>query len=396
MALVSYILGDCPGCGAPDSFGNVDVYGDHVLLGCGNCKYNERRHLPPVRKKVLYLDQFFFSHAVRGNDQEFVEAARLISDLAALQLLVVPYSSVHEDETHQWAGHQKLLEFIKHTSRGYELAPDYEVIRKQLARAFRAWQAAEPAVPEVDRRDGLRDNPDVWDSYFRIEVGRYLGDIELIRQLKAQAVEGLVDLFPGWRESTNTFDQDLQLELQAAGQGYWDAFATYMTRLANGDFNALLDAPIASTVVQNLIHGLPRDTPPEEKTRRVVEFLASEHFAATPYHDIQARMYATLKAMVKAGHYQNRDRTISRLSGFYYDVKHISTYAPYCDAFLMDNPMAEIVNRDTVDLSGRYGVRVFSRNNWQEFMAWLDGLSKAIDDEHRAGLAAAYPGLKVR
>ena len=30
MALVTYVLGDCPGCNAQNTFGNVDVYGDYV------------------------------------------------------------------------------------------------------------------------------------------------------------------------------------------------------------------------------------------------------------------------------------------------------------------------------------------------------------------------------
>jgi transcription elongation factor Elf1 len=58
MAIVSYILGPCPSCGKK-SFGNVDVYGSHVLRGCGACEYKDRVPLPPVKKKIIYLDQFF-------------------------------------------------------------------------------------------------------------------------------------------------------------------------------------------------------------------------------------------------------------------------------------------------------------------------------------------------
>ncbi|RWP38532.1 MAG: hypothetical protein EOR04_25980 [Mesorhizobium sp.] len=394
MALVSYVLGDCPGCGAENKFGNVDIYGNHVYLGCGRCRYNERRYLPPVKKKVLYLDQFFFSHAVRGNEAQFVEAAKRITELTAWQLLVVPYSSVHEEETHQWAEHDGLLKFIKNTARGYEFAPAYEVEQTQLNRAFDAWLTDGPGAYAPERRDAFHDDLDVWDGYFRIDVGEYRGDIDLIRRLKAEAIDGLVDLFPGWRESTATFEQNVRLEHDAAAKGYLQAFGTYMTRMAKGDYDALLDSPIMATVVRSLTHRFPREER-EGRIKRVIEFLASDHFANTPYHDIQARMYGTLKAMVKAGAYTNRDRSIQRLSGFYYDVKHISTYAPYCDGFLMDNPMAEIVNRSTVDLAGRYGAKVFCRNNWDEFLDWLDELRSGLTAEHRAGLAVAYPRMQV-
>ena len=55
-------------------------------------------------------------------------------------------------------------------------------------------------------------------------------------------------------------------------------------------------------------------------------------------------IYASLKAMVKEGAYTNAERAVKRLSGFYYDVKHIAIYAPYCDAFVVDQPMAELTN----------------------------------------------------
>ena len=36
--LVTHVLGDCLGCRAKDSFGNVSVH-DTVLRGCKHCKY---------------------------------------------------------------------------------------------------------------------------------------------------------------------------------------------------------------------------------------------------------------------------------------------------------------------------------------------------------------------
>src|SRR3990170_6581054 len=98
--LVTHILGDCPGCGGKNRFGNVSVLGDHVLRGCMSCRYSTTVWLPEIRKKIIYLDQFFFSHAFRGSEQRFVDAARLIRHLSDLQLLVVPFSSIHEEETH--------------------------------------------------------------------------------------------------------------------------------------------------------------------------------------------------------------------------------------------------------------------------------------------------------
>jgi hypothetical protein len=87
------------------------------------------------------------------------------------------------------------------------------------------------------------------------------------------------------------------------------------------------------------------------------------------------------------------EKAIKRPSGFYYDVKHVATYAPYCDAFIVDQPMAELLARPTVGLSERYGVKIFSLNNWNEMLTWLDQLEHGMSDAHKQALVQAYPSL---
>ncbi len=367
-----------------------------MLLGCGVCTYKEDRQLPPIKKKVLYLDQYFFSHAVRGNGRQFTEAADLIRELVSLQLLAVPYSDIHEDETHQWEGHQRLLEFIKDTSGGHEFLQTYRVEFNQLNSAFKAFLGGRPAAYTPKREDAIHDDLDLWDGYFRIDVGGYHRDVELIRSLKERAVDGLVGLFPGWRKSTNTFEQDVALELKAAAKGYIDAYVTYAKRIAEGDYMALMDSPIMSQVIERLMRHFPEEILPITRVNSIKNFLHSDYFSNTPYQNIQARMFSTLKSMVRSGSYMNAEKSIKRLSGVYSDIKHISTYAPYCDAFLIDNPMAEIVGRGTVALTDRYGVRMFSRNSWGDFVDWLKGLKDGMTKEHKEALRIAYPHIVLR
>jgi hypothetical protein len=125
----------------------------------------------------------------------------------------------------------------------------------------------------------------------------------------------------------------------------------------------------------------------------VAQFLSSNHFRGIPYQNLTARIYASLKAMVKEGAYTNAEKAAQRLSGFYYDVKYIATYAPYCDAFVVDQPMAELVTKKTVAISERYGVDIFSLNNWDDMMTWLDRLEQGMSEEHRQAIVQAYPKL---
>jgi hypothetical protein len=393
MALVTRVIGDCPKCGMEKAFGNINVYSTFVLRGCVACTYKEEAWLPPVIKRVLYLDQFFFSKAFRAGDSRFTEAQDLISRLTALQLLVVPYSSVHEDETYQWAEkHHELIEFIKSSARGHEFKRSYEVQHNQIFCGFRAWLAGDGSSYCIDRKDALPKDIDAWESYFRIDVGGYYKDANVLRELKGRSIEGLVDLFDGWRVSTTSFDQDLLAEQAAAGKAYIDLFIEFAARIAVGDFSALSMSPIMSKVVEGMLHLVPEEVPKEQRLRKCAEFLFSDPFRELPYQRLNARILAAMKALVKAGAYPKRERALEALSGFFFDVEHVATYAPYVDGIVLDKTMAELVSKPTVDLEGRYGVRVFSLNNWTEFLDWLHDIeTNGMTPEHRAGLSTVYP-----
>jgi len=397
MAIVTYVTGDCPGCGGKGTYGNVMIPGgQHVLRGCGQCQYKAKVYLPDVRKKVVYLDQFLLSGAFRGGDQRFVEAVKRVSELCSLQMLVAPYSSVHEDETHQWRGHagksyDQLITFIKKTSRGSKFKTPHEVETAQIYKGFQTFLHGDPTAYAIDVRDAIQGDIHGWDDYYRIEVGRYLGDIEEIRRLKEHAVQTLVSVFDHWQQSQNTFEQDVALEITDAGRNYMEAYLRFVLRINQGDYDAIWNSPVMSEVVQGMLHYLPRDMPQEAALAKCQEFFASEHFAQLPSEWLSTHIFATLKSMVKRGAYVNREAAVDRLSGVFYDVQHIATYAPYCDAFFMDQAMADLVCQPTVGLEQRCGTRVFSLHNLDEFMAWLDGLEAGITPEHFVGLKNAYP-----
>lgn len=58
-----------------------------------------------------------------------------------------------------------------------------------------AWLGGKPPAHQIDRRDALEREVDQWDSYFRIHVDRYRGNIELIRSLKLVASRTLLRSF---------------------------------------------------------------------------------------------------------------------------------------------------------------------------------------------------------
>lgn len=389
--LVTRILGDCPSCKGKNCYGNVSIHRDHVLQGCGRCSYESIVFLPEIHKKVIYLDQFFFSNAFK-EDSRFLIAADKIKRMTHLQLLVAPYSSIHEDETHQWRDTRRdqLMKFIKETSRGTEFEKDYNVVQAQVLKAWEAFLKGLSADYIFEEKDAIEGELDEWDDYFRIDVGGYMRNVELKRVLKSQAVQELITVFDEWSASTHTFEQDTALEIRVAGRIYINAYITKINRIAQGDFNAITDSPIVATVVEHMLHWLPKEQLLEDKLQRCTDFFASEHFANVPSIWLEARMFATLKGMVKRGAFANRNEALRKFSGVFEDIKHISLYAPYCDAFVMDKLMADLVGKPTVGLEQRYGVKVFSLNNWDELLEWLNDLEANMSDEHKAGVSAAY------
>lgn len=395
--LVTRVIGACPGCNRPDAFGNVAVRPDHVLRGCKRCRYSERVQLPPLSKKIIYLDQFFFSAAFRERDTRFLEAAELIRRATANQVLLAPFSSIHEDETHQWRGFggrnkDELMQFIKAASRGHEFEPSYRVEHDQILQAFEAFLEDCPAEFDVRRRLALEADVDHWEDYFRIDVGGDRGNIELIRDLKKQSIDGLVDdVFPVWRASAATFDEHVTIERSDAARYYVKFYTDYLRRIISGDYTAVYDSPIASMIVQDMLHMLPDDIGFPEQWARIQRFFASEHFANAPNEWISPRIFAVLREQVRHGAYRDAEQAKRRLSGFLTDVKHISVYAPFVDAMVIDQPMAAIVTDGRIDLPGRYGTRIFSLNNWQALVTWLQSLIGSMSAAHRRGLELAYP-----
>ena len=198
-------------------------------------------------------------------------------------------------------------------------------------------------------------------------------------------------MLDAWRTSKLTFDEAVALEMHEAGKRYLDTYLEKLSRLAKGDFKAAVDSPLASTVVEQMMHWLPEQKSLQNRLRRCAEFFQSQHFANVPNEWISSHMFAVLKEMLKRGALSNPDNARKTLTGAFDDIKHISLYAPYCDAIVIDNFMADLVSRPGVNLTQRYGVKVFSLSSWDKLLAWLEDLEGSMSAEQKRGIAAAYP-----
>lgn len=376
MALVSHIIGACPSCGALESYGNVMVGGNTLSRGCLQCEHWDRIPLPVLQKKVIYLDQFFFSHAFRGKHKMFVEAQKRIADLALAQQIVAPYTNLHEDESQLWTEAQRapLLKFIKQTSLGHRFTYEYEVKNRQIHRAFQAFLASRSAAHAVERSDALERDVNEWDGYIWIDVENFPDRHGDLKKRKDRSIEQLLDAFDVWATSPSNFEEDIQSELRSSANSYVEHYVDYVKRIVSGDPDAFFAANENSMMIESLLHYHGKQPAPL-RMQRILAFFQSDYFANVPEVRIGSEFFALLRHRLRQGEYRNEEKNRDRFGGLFYDVRFISTYAPYCDAMVVDNLMYQWATDPLIDLPKRFGVRLFSRRNWDEFLAYLTHLA---------------------
>lgn len=395
MLITRRLGAPCPNCGVSGQYGNVNV-GDNILnRGCNACGKWVRIPLPEVTKQIIYLDQFFLSHAFRKQEQPFVEAAQRIRDLADRQLVVCPYSSVHTDETHLWRHDQQaeLYEFIKRTARGYKFSEAYEIKQGQMHRSFDAFRTGANFAVSIDSDDALRDNVHRWDDYFWIDVGPILGDMEALREGKMDAIAELVKLFPAWASSQNSFEQDISEEARGYGRSLLQQYMNMLADFQAGNLMSHLEAPLDTMYVESLLHFDREQLEAGHRLERISEFFASPYFAKTPNIWISCGLFSMLRKLVRNGAFSNPQKARKKLGGLFFDSECISVFGPYCDAFFMDRAMHRWCEDPEAKLLAPYKTKIFSADNWDEFHSFLDAVEAHADPSIRDALAWVYPEM---
>lgn len=395
MLINRHIDEPCPKCGSLGKYGNVNLGNNILNRGCNNCGEWVRLPLPDLRKKIIYLDQFFLSHAFRNKEQPFVDTANRIKDMAARQLLVCPYSSVHTDETHLWRHEQKeeLFKFIKQTARGHHYKQAYEIKQVQMHRAFEAFIADGDVSQKIKERDAFRNDIHCWDDYIWVDIRPFLGNLEEMRQGKASSIADLVDLFPAWARLTTSFEEDLVMEARGYGQSLIDQYLQMVVKIGSGDLLNFLDAPMDTMFVESLMHYDSSSMKIDEQLKRIRSFFSSRYFTNIPNIHISCGLFAVLRKMVKNGAYRNPKNARKKLSGLFYDSECISVFGPYSDGIFIDRAMKQWCEDPEANLLDQFDTKVFSVANWGDFHAYLDEIEENYTDEICEAVKWVYPRI---
>jgi hypothetical protein len=315
----------------------------------------------------------------------------MVRDLLDLQLLAIPYSSTHVAEADLNGKYRdELVQFIQRVSRSHQFEPYWRVEEIQILKAFHAYLDNAPAAYQKEERDALCPSVHDWDSDYSVSVFSAATGVDRRSMCKQQSVDELLKVLPQWANKGRTFEDDLELEIGDHARILVDNYLKKTARLIMRDFSALIDSPVNASVVADM--------------RRVVEakkvnpaaigaFFRAQHFAQVPTVQLSARLFSAYKQSLRSRMIPDSTSKTARkkLSGFFYDIQHAATYAPYCDGYFTDRAMAKLMKEQRVRVEQDFGCKVFSVESMDSFLGWLEELRSRMTPVHADDLKWAYP-----
>jgi hypothetical protein len=399
----------CPNC-REEEFGVIMISGHSYTRRCRNCWHAKTYGLPPIRKKVIYLDQLVISNITKALDPEskghqntiknpfWLEAYRKLDHLSKLQLLICPDSHFHHDESLLSGDppYDSLRELYEHLSNGCTFYNYNTILREQIDFCFWAYLRDNPDCKlNFDADHVVHGNLHEWYDRLRISVNSspYEGEADATRKLRDQQYQELVRAFEQWKSDKTPYAQSFAEEAAAWGRATIEIFARYLQHYAQlptkyvaeivrtGTYTPKLEdilRPPAAELIFGLLSILEsigiRD---EEALAKIGEYFRSPHLLNVPYIRLSSMLYASLARKAGAGQMKLPSK------GTFTDVNAIASLLPYCDAIFVDAEMAGHLGDNPLRKeAAKYSVRVFSLRNQNEFFEFLDVIEREAKQFH--------------
>jgi hypothetical protein len=385
MALLFGVLETCPRCKQPASFGRCWITAKGLLFKCNKCGHQEAKDLPPIKKPILYIDQFALSKMVKNRDQEFWgELYGRLVRLTASDIITCPFSPVHVRESkfsHRLR--DSLKKMYRQIAGDNQFRSQEDIEKRQLARALRANLGCKDSKPtEVCEDDAFERSPHRWSDIVNVYVDFPYNE-ELIAGLKAAKESfhlSMQAMCERWRANPVAFDEQVELEasaFRATVQLYRQQTGGNPDRY--GWFGSLLELDVVDWLVSTVQAIAPDETNPLDVVER---FANSQQFRDTPCIYLRTRIWAKIAELVLNPKGPRKPRASDG-----YDASVLASYAPYCQAMLIDGGFREIAIDSRIDVEQRFGTKVFSEQNKDAFLCYLDELERAVPHEHWRNLA---------
>jgi hypothetical protein len=405
---------DCPKCGRHE-FGVHGIHRDRVLRRCRDCWHSHQSKLPPLHKKIIYLDQFVISefaklknpasrgHAAVVANPFWQELYDLLVEVRERQLICCPDSWSHEQESRISGMNADLKSMYEQFSGGITFRNFPEIEMDQVWEMAHAWAENREPVFDFSARAVLSGDPDEWNERFFITVGDnpFLDETEIVSSRQA-VHQAIAEIF---REKWAVEDRSLEywydqerndqqrLYAIAARQAIVER-ADAMVAIISGVNPGLgLLEKMMMSPQENLLQGVidifgrgenGSVRPREEAAELMRSFAVANRIADAPYNTLEAMMWAVIAGRARGGQREPPNQ------GMATDIKTVSRLLPYCDAMFVDRECRSVLTNIPSKFKPPMVERVYSMQTRQEFLAYLRGLRDGMSEEHIAGLREAY------
>jgi len=403
----------CPDC-HQDRFGVLMVAARSYTRRCRECRHTETLSLPPLEKKLIYLDQLAISNlmfALNPDTKQFREgkvdpfwrsAFEKLDRLVKLQLIVCPETEFHEQESAVHVRFEALRQIYQHLSDGVRFRDAATVERFQIHLHALNWlEGRAEEAPRVAKKDALHGNPNEWHDVIRVVVRSRMTEenIEEVRAYRDTVGERIESSFVRWQAMLDfRFADWLAFEVGETGRLIRQAWMKAVERwgeVQSGVRELTLEDVLTPPEVV-LVNGIHREFQArgmnsDQAWAKLNEYLASPSMIHVPSVRISSMLWTAIVRQAASG---GRKRAPSR--GVVNDIKLLSTVIPYCDGLFIDREMHNLLLEEPLLSELPYGARLFSSRNPEQFLAFLDGIETAASPAHLqlAGLVYGDERLK--
>lgn len=401
---------DCPRC-KKHTFGILSINKRSYSRRCSECWYPQRNdppaifQLPPLDKKVLYLDQFAISNMMKAINPAtaahkegrvgpfWQKLFSKIDILCKKQLLICPDSDFHKYESVVSSFYDALKRMYEHLSHGVSFY-DHETIRRfQITDQFRIW-LGDAAAPNLDKQRLIRDDINVWQDliHFSVRGGDQSRLIDELRLAREQVSTALLPLFQKWQtETSKTFPEWYEQEREVWANVLIRDYKRQWTLIIKSVLGIKPADPLEYSPGMGMItfHTLKnilkqKGLKPEELNGKLGEFLSSKEFKDAPFIRIGSMLFAALARKAAAGQKQPPNQ------GFVTDVSIVSTLLPYCDAMFIDDQFRSYMQEEPLKSQLDFGTLIFSQSNKENFLSYLDQIEQSASPEHMQKVVEVY------
>lgn len=358
---------DCLLCNSSQSLGCiVDKQNFHLIELCKICNHSKYRPFPKLNKKVIYLDQFFFSLAKDRSPSRnlfFQQAWEKLTELYRLQIIVCPFSIFHEIETtalQSLDSVQKLQKNYEELSGGIKFYDPLSIYKMETEREFLHWLRGENQLNIDDIVYGKRN--------------QWLPSVKITNRLEAFNNNNRFFL----EEKAKQLYKIIEIHMNSKNKTYKDIYNDIQQEFSVDSLNKGLPFKLEDYLYTkcsiSFINALEQDFIKENMCKISSVKITSAFIAEIIYQEIR-----TNKSFYKYNDF--------------YDINMIASIMPYCDAIFIDKQMYLHLTRPNHagQVIPEFQEKLFSAKNIEHFLYYLENLNKEIPAMHKELVEIMYP-----